>query len=81
MQIDDEGIIGNFDLAHLKEIHEFLFSEIYDWAGKIRTVNISKGNQFCNVIYIVQIANDLFDELRKEKFLADLDSEKIAKRL
>lgn len=33
---------GNFDLAHLKVIHEHLFQDIYDWAGKIRTVELSK---------------------------------------
>ena len=28
----------------LARIHEFLFDEIYDFAGKMRTVNIAKGN-------------------------------------
>lgn len=32
----------NFEL--LKKIHTFLFGDIYEWAGKIRNVNISKGN-------------------------------------
>lgn len=34
---------GKFDLAHLKAIHRHLFQDIYDWAGQIRTVEISKG--------------------------------------
>ena len=39
-----EGIPeGDFDLAHLKAIHKHLFQDIYDWAGEIRTVEISKG--------------------------------------
>ena len=33
---------GSFEA--LSKIHAFLFSDIYDFAGKIRTVNISKGN-------------------------------------
>lgn len=42
---------GTFD--SLAKIHKFLFSEIYDFAGKIRTVNISKGNfRFAPVIYL-----------------------------
>ena len=39
-----EGIPkGDFDLAHLQAIHRHLFQDVYDWAGKIRTVEISKG--------------------------------------
>ena len=34
-------------------IHKYLFDEIYDFAGKIRTVNIAKGNfRFAPVIYL-----------------------------
>lgn len=43
--------IGTF--AGLAKIHEFLFSEIYDFAGKLRTVNIAKGNfRFAPVMYL-----------------------------
>jgi len=34
---------GNFDLKHLKAIHRHLFQDIFDWAGELRTVEISKG--------------------------------------
>lgn len=44
----DNPIRGNFDLDHLKEIHREIFGEIYEWAGEIRTVDISKGDTtFC----------------------------------
>lgn len=37
----------------LKQIHCFLFEEIYTFAGEIRTVNIAKGNfRFAPVMYI-----------------------------
>lgn len=37
----------------LAEIHRFLFSEIYDFAGELRTVNISKGGfRFAPVLYL-----------------------------
>ena len=40
---------GVFDFAHYKAIHQFLFSDLYDWAGQIRTVDISKkGTRFCS---------------------------------
>ncbi len=36
---------GDFDLEHLKAIHHHLFQDLYEWAGKIRTVEISKETQ------------------------------------
>ncbi len=37
----------------LVDIHHYLFGEIYDFAGKIRNVNISKGNfRFAPVVYL-----------------------------
>ena len=37
----------------LAEIHAFLFSDIYDFAGKVRTVNIAKGNfRFAPLMYL-----------------------------
>ena len=45
--------IGTFD--GLSAIHNYLFSDIYDFAGKIRTVNISKVNiRFAPVMYLEQ---------------------------
>ena len=42
---------GSFDA--LAKIHAFLFSDIYDFAGKIRTVNIAKGNfRFAPLMYL-----------------------------
>ena len=41
--------------AGLKQIHKFLFEDIYDFAGKMRNVNISKGNfRFASVMYLEQ---------------------------
>lgn len=34
---------GKFDLAHLRAIHRHLFQDVYDWAGDLREVEISKG--------------------------------------
>lgn len=43
--------IGKF--SGLAKIHAFLFEEIYDFVGKIRTVNIAKGNfRFVPVMYL-----------------------------
>ena len=44
---------GSFEA--LRKIHEYLFSDIYDFAGQIRTVNLAKGNfRFAPVMYLRQ---------------------------
>ncbi len=60
---------GSFDA--LKSIHKHLFEDIYDFAGKVRTVNIAKGNfRFASVMYLdAALANidkmpqNTFDEI------------------
>lgn len=55
----------------LSEIHKYLFGEIYDFAGMIRTVNISKGNfRFAPVMYLKEAIKNIekmpqstFDEI------------------
>lgn len=34
---------GDFDLKHLRAIHHHLFQDVYDWAGQVRSVEITKG--------------------------------------
>ncbi len=53
----DNPIKGEFDLKHLQTIHKYIFQDIYDWAGEIRTVDIAKQNMFCKVQYINEQAS------------------------
>lgn len=47
----DNQKAGSFQA--LAEIHKYLFEDIYDFAGKIRTVNIAKGGfRFAPVMYL-----------------------------
>ena len=76
-ELYDLGKINQIEVGTFKglaEIHEFLFSEIYGFAGKIRTVNIAKGNfQFAPVMYlerslkhIDQLPQTSFEEIIKK---------------
>ena len=56
---------GKLDFSYFKHLHFYIFQDIYGWAGKIRTVNISKGS--------------LFQKLERENYL--VDAENIAERL
>ena len=76
-----ETISGNFDLAHLKAIHHHLFSDIYEWAGEVRWVNISKGNFFCLYEFVEEHANSLFKKLKQENYLSNTTAEEIPARL
>jgi cell filamentation protein len=68
-EILDEYTVGSF--KQLAAIHEYLFSDIYEFAGKIRTVNIAKGNfRFAPVMYleaslenIEKMPQSTFDEI------------------
>ncbi len=75
-------IRGKFGIAHLKRMHKFLFEDIYPWAGQFRTVNISKGNQFCRADYIEPQLIALFDKLKREDHLKNCASiQEASKRL
>jgi cell filamentation protein len=52
----------------LQTIHKYLFDEIYDFAGKLRTVNIAKGNfRFAPLMYIESALKNI-DEMPQGNF-------------
>ena len=65
----DKLPVGTF--ASLKAIHKALFEDIYDFAGKLRTVNLAKGNfRFAPIMYleaaltnIEKMPQSTFDEI------------------
>ena len=63
---------GGFDLSHLQAIHRYVAQDVYDWAGKIRTVDISKGSEFSLVQHIVPYADQVFRDLAARDRLAGL---------
>lgn len=64
---------GKLDAAHYKAVHRHLFQDVYEWAGKPRTVWTSKdGNPFCHPDYIDAQLRQLFVELKQRNYLADL---------
>lgn len=56
VELFENGILDKLEpgkFSSLQAIHKYLFNEIYDFAGKIRTVNIAKGNfRFAPVMYL-----------------------------
>lgn len=58
--------VGKF--STLQVIHKYLFEDIYDFAGKVRTVNIAKGNfRFAPIIYIEEALKNI-DQMPQSNF-------------
>ena len=73
-ELSETPIQGRFDLAHLQAIHRHLFGDVYEWAGELRTVDISKGgSMFAHHAHIASAAAPIFKQLAEEKHLAGLD--------
>lgn len=77
-----EGIPnGDFDLKHLRAIHRHLFQDVYDWAGELRTIEISKGgHQFQLRRYIETGMADVHRRIRAGGHFVGLSREEFAKR-
>ncbi|HZK56155.1 MAG TPA: Fic family protein [Desulfosporosinus sp.] len=41
-EIIEDSIKGNFDFDHLCRMHDYIFQDLYDWAGQPRIINIEK---------------------------------------
>lgn len=58
-----------YALSTLQHIHRRLFADLYDWAGELRSVDISKGfTRFCNIQRMVPEAEKLFAGLRQAQW-------------
>lgn len=66
--------LSDFSFAHLQQLHHHLFQDLYEWAGRPRDVDISKGDtRFCTCMRIEPEATKLF---RTIPALADCHSDK-----
>lgn len=72
-KLEENPLVGAFDFSHYKAIHRFLFSELYDWAGEIRSVDISKkGTVFCPAAEIEDRAEQIFRRLKAHDLFINL---------
>ena len=82
LELTQNPVEGSFDLAHLCKIHQYLFQDVYEWAGEVRTVDIIRGDsRFCNVRQIQSYSTTVFSALAAEKYLLNLEATVFAKRL
>ena len=71
-----------YDLEYMKNLHRQLFSDLYDWAGKCRSVDIRKGGtQFCNCGRIIAESQKIFSSLKEENWLQGLPRDGFCSKL
>ena len=67
----DNNDLNKFEVGTtkgLKQIHKYLFQDVFDFAGEIRNVNISKGNfRFASHLYLEQALNEI-DKMPENNF-------------
>jgi cell filamentation protein len=81
VDLSEKPIKGRYDLKHLQQIHKYIFQDIYEWAGNIRTVDIAKSNMFCNVMFIQSQADEIFNKLTRDNYLKNLDQATFCSKL
>lgn len=70
-ELFEQGLLDNWEagtFASLAEIHKYLFEDVYDFAGKIRTENLAKGNfRFAPVMYLKEAIRNI-EKMPQETF-------------
>lgn len=71
VELFENGYLDNYEVGTfqmLAAIHRYLFGDIYEFAGKVRTVNVAKGNfRFAPVMYL-QAAIENIEKMPQSTF-------------
>jgi cell filamentation protein len=82
LELVGDPLQGNFDLDHLRAIHRHLFQDVYEWAGELRTVDISRGtSRFASFGLIEAYLGSQLKGVAQEDFLRSLAPESFVARL
>ena len=76
-ELEVNPIDGDFGFEHYKAIHRYIFEDLYDWAGQVRTASISKkGTVFTLPESIEPLAVRIFTGLQKENCYIGYDNDR-----
>ena len=82
LELLEQPITGCFDFAHLCAMHRHLFQDVYEWAGEIRTVDISRDtSRFAHASLIESYLGGELRKLPVENWLRGLPPEAFVARL
>lgn len=71
LELFESGILDTLPagkFSTLQKIHEYLFSDIYDFAGKVRSVNIAKGNFRFEPLMYLKVSLSNIDNMPQSTF-------------
>lgn len=81
-ELERNPIKGNFDFEHYKAIHKFLFEDLYDWAGTLRTIDISKkATSFVKANQIEELADKCFLRLKNNNYFKNNSFDKFVENI
>ena len=68
VELFENNILDILEVGKFSTLHKYLFEDIYDFAGKLRNVNIAKGNfRFASIIYIEEALKNI-DKMPQSNF-------------
>ena len=80
--LESEEVKPPFNFEFYKNIHRFLFEDLYDWAGKLRKVDISKkGTSFCLVNELEKLCEACFNRLEKANYFKGISRKKFVEEI
>ena len=81
VMLEETPIDDDFGFEHFKKIHEFLLCDLYEWAGQVRTVDISKKRtKFLDAASIESIGLKCFAKV-KDGYFENLSFDEFVKRI
>lgn len=83
MQLSEETSLAEGTVAQLQCLHHYLFQDVYEWAGKIRTIDMSKGGgSVFQPLRFFQIGMEYAENTpRSDRLLTGMDRETFIERL
>lgn len=80
--LESKEVKPPFDFDFYKSIHRFLFEDLYDWAGALRKIDISKkGTSFCSVNELENLCKACFNRLEQANYFKGLSKEKFVEEI
>lgn len=71
-ELERDPVQGVFDLTHLRKIHRRLYQDVWEWAGQIRTVVLTKGaSTFLHPSRIELAFKGIHESLQESALLMD----------
>lgn len=81
VMLEETPIDDDFSFEQFKKIHEFLLCDLYEWAGQVRTVDISKKRtKFLDAASIESIGTKCFAKV-KDGYFENLSFDEFVKRI